>query len=198
MRARGIAFLTAFLALAVSASAIVTINWGTSVSDGAGRIYNQNGTAATSNRLVVGSVVQLIWSATNVASALNPLAPLVPTGPTEVVITNSTIGTGTPNTAGGFGFTFDVANGRAAGYVYTRAFNTTTTPIIGNFYYQSGVSGPLGLTTADPLTVNAVDPTPGGAHVYTNIEIIPEPLSAGLGLVGLAAIAWRRARRRRD
>jgi MYXO-CTERM domain-containing protein len=123
---------------------------------------------------------------------------LAPTGPTEVVITNSTIGTGNPDTAGGFGFTFDVVNGYAGGYVYTRAFNTTTVPTIGNYYYQSPLSGPLGLTTSDPLTVNNVDPTPGGAHTYTNIEIIPEPVSAGLGLAGLAAIAWRRMRRRGD
>ncbi len=205
-----VAVLLASLALMPSSSnAAISINFDTSAID-LGRIYDTqaNATAGlTTGRLPIGTIVQLIWTSDTTAGALDPLNPLTPTGG-DITINNGLNNYWTIDaSAGRISHTITDSDSLIGGYVYARVFGATSTGSIGigTMYLEAPVwsatpgtttpSGPLVLATSDPATTLQFDITPGGANIWLNQTIVPEPSVLAFLGIGAALVAVRRMRR---
>ena len=207
---RKIGLVAGVLGCVTAASAIVQIDWDTSL-DGAGRIYRVAGNTDTSNRLQATRTAQLIASIDNVISPLpltmTPaqftavLAPL-PVGDEFNLLTTNMNASALAGRVSWVSMTFGDTNvGR---YVYGRVFDIDlgVTPAVGTVigYVEGPVaSGPLTkIDGVPPGTVTGVDMTPNTANVFLSrtVTIIPEPTSALYLLAVAGALVLRRMRQR--
>lgn len=192
----------------VSSNAAIAINFDTTAVD-LGRIYDTQANATlagTTGRLPIGTIVQLIWSSDTTAGALNPLNPLTPTGG-DITINNGVDNYWTLNFAGRMSYSVSDTDALLGGYVYVRVFNSLTTGGIGagTMYLEAPVwsavpgaltlAGPLVAQTSDPATTLQLDITPGGANIWLNQTIVPEPSVLAFLGIGAAFLAVRRMRR---
>ena len=189
--------LTLAIALVgISASAKITIDWKTNWE-----VLNNGG-----GQLPAGSVAQLIYSPDAFISAVNAGTPFVPQG--GEVLLGSFVFTGTDgyidvtvNFVPGAGYLdgTSVSYGAAAGaptiagaMVYTRAFNSGTTP---TYYGEGGIDSSLNEQLPSPTF-----PDVSNMATVTDVQLttpIPEPGVGVLVLAG-AAVAMFRRRRQQD
>ncbi len=212
------------LGMVMAAASVVQagpqVYWGSSASLSV--LVNYGATSsATANRLAIGSIVQLIKSSDATIDAINTADPLNPSilGGNDTLVLQSTIGVHTiyPNTAGRF--YYGTVDGSVTtvpfaltDYLYMRVFQATgATPMTPGttIYYAQGsayLQDVLGVHPSDSTIVPPpVPPTvsiwaPPGTTSSTffalnkSVTIIPEPAAAGIGLAGVALLAWRRRR----
>lgn len=184
-------FIPLLLLTALTADAAVNVNW----TSAANAIKQSDGTTNAPSTWYA----QLIWSADNVISPLNPADPFVPTGGEEILKEQQLNGFN----AAGFlsGGTVD-ATGQApgngvGGFVYTRIFNVpySVAPTTPTFYGDSvAINGPLAADIVAPPTPMTTTHAPV-VTVNQQIVAIPEPSTYALAAVGIAAALWRRRRK---
>lgn len=178
---------TLIAGLAVSVSADVNIDWNSVFTDP----VTTDGTTPVPNSYLAA----LIYSDDNIIDPLNPADPLGPSG-NDVVLTTQPVnafpdGIGLDGLIVGAQTPYVFANDNlAGGYVYTRVFSSSA-PTVGDLYGESSMlTGPLTVTTNDPTTLNSHQPV----GVVVNMEIIPEPTTLALLLVGFGTVLFRRRR----
>lgn len=175
----------AYLASCVVSMAVVQINWNSQGQD----IYAADGSFAP-----VDYFAQLIWTPDQLASPLDMVNPFVPTEGEIVLASQSPL-----NSAGVDGAILSPANIQwgdeaAGGYVYTRVFDSATTPRLygqGDSSGNSILGGGLTVQTLDPATVTGNGHNPGVIMVD---QIVPEPSVIALFGLGALAISLRRRR----
>ena len=194
----------------LTAEAYVGILFDSSGADGGGRVYsNQTDAVAntTAGRLPIGAICQLLWSSDATAGALNPLDPLNPTGGDSAIM-NGANNYFTLTSTGRMSYDLTtLSDSYIGGYVYVRVFDAVSVGAIGagTMYLEAPVwsatpssitpAGPLQLLTADPTTKLTLDITPGGANIWLNQTIVPEPSVLAFLGIGAALVAVRRMRR---
>ena len=149
--------------------------------------------------LVVGSLVQLIWTPDAIIGMVDALNPTVAQGNDIVIDSLFT------SLLGGFGTSGTYADGVGAlsainestlltGYVYLRVFNAAA-PTIGSWYGESTLIG-NNLTDQDPSPATPDVLDIAGSSMYTlTTEIVPEPSVLAFLGIGAALVAVRRMRR---
>jgi len=203
MTKRTLSTLLTVMIVALLASSI-PVQAGTSIN-----MFTSSAVRLADNSLLpIGSLVQLIWSAT--ATYATPIAGSIPTAGGQYANGAYVLFSGATASLGGFNDT--QMDGAATyqnaavgaqnilnGYVYVFVFATSYANVqAGTFYARSTISGtPLPdvdktPTPDQPLTFN-VSPSPG--MKLDTLTVAPEPTTLSLFGVGLLAMAFRRFRK---
>lgn len=146
------------------------------------------------------SLVLAYWSLDNSASGFNAVDPTNPTGG-DVLLGAFATGAGAGRITGQTADNFGTGSGLySPGFVYIAVFEQTfasySGSIAGGTYY--GVGPTLGSLTpqfpspsvADTYSTVVVSP------ITTSLQVVPEPSTVGLLIVGLGVLGFRRMRRK--
>ena len=195
-----ICLLVTFSSSLVFAS--VTVNW--SMPNASDAVF------LPATNLPDNSLWQLIWSSTNLSTqSLNPVSPFIPQGG-EVLLDEAR------NSGGGFIFNlcgpYDAtnyslpANTFVGGYVYTRVFdfqgNTSSFTVseIDNMLFQESTFSAQLQDTSTPtgFPTDHFPFTGSGAVIMSQVNVIPEPTTIAILLMGIFGLVGFRKHLSKD
>lgn len=201
MKSKSLFFLASLLTLSTPIFSNIAVTWGTQNG-----VFNSAQTAA----IGINSVWALYWSPDNQIDSFDPFGNLsTMTGNDQLIIVanNSTAGI---LQSTDFGGTVNFVQPQTDGYIYSRVFESTQTvnfadPLSwdinftdGTFFFEtSPITGPVANNTTPTNFADKGGIGPGGTATLTSqLNVIPEPGTVALLVMGAFGLAMKFRRRR--